>query len=355
MKTIRLMAVALAGGALVGSIYADKVSFDQLPVDLKDKIRAQTGSAPIEDIDRQSKGGQTTYEVAFKKDGQHTELLFDERGQLLTDAKGSALDSRKITYNELPETVKKMVDTRVQSAEINDIDRQVKNGQTTYEIGFKQNNGQQQELVISDDGRILRDVPIRRDVGAPATSVSGSAASSTSLPAPVMLSSASKIELSATPTAVQKTLATAAGSSPIEDLERGTYSGQSVYQAAFKQNGNHVELQIREDGTILYDPRTLGTAPAKRIRWGTSNSPYKDVKSPVILSSTQKIDRYALPVPVQRRLTSHVGSRPIEDIERGMWQGKTVYEVVFKDDNGKHVELQIDDKGNVVYDPRMRQ
>lgn len=353
------MALALAGGALVGSSYADKISFDQIPVDLKDKIRAHTGSAAIEDIDRQTRGGQTTYEVAFKKGGQHTELLFDDKGQLLTDSKGSALDSRKITYNELPEVVKKIVDTRVKSAEINDVDRQVKNGQTTYEIGFKQNNGQQQELVLSDDGRILQDVAVRQAVGAPATSVSGSAASSTttatSLPAPVMLASASKIELSATPAAVQKTLATAAGSSPIEDLERGTYTGQSVYQAAFKQNGKHVELQIREDGTILYDPRTLGTTPAKRIRWGASNSPYTDVKSAVPLSSAQKVDRTALPVPVQRRLISHVGNKTIEDIERGTWQGKTVYEVAFKDDNGKHVELQIDDKGNVIYDPRRQQ
>jgi hypothetical protein len=64
------------------------------------------------------------------------------------------------------------------------------------------------------------------------------------------------------------------------------------------------------------------------------------------------VERTSLPVPVQRRLGGHVGSRPIEDIERGTWQGKTVYEVAFKDENGKHIELQLDDKGNVIYDPR---
>src|SRR5687767_8043816 len=72
MKTIRIrfMALALAGGALVGTSYADKVSFDQLPLGVKDKIRAHTGAAAVEDIDRQTQGGKTTYEVAYKKDGQ---------------------------------------------------------------------------------------------------------------------------------------------------------------------------------------------------------------------------------------------------------------------------------------------
>src|SRR5687767_11888351 len=115
MKTnqIRFMAMALFGGAMIASAYADKVSLEQLPLEIKDKIRAQTGSAPVEDIDRQTKGGQTIYEVAYKKDGQHTELRFDEKGNLIKDAQGGTPDSRKITYNELPEAVKKIADTRV--------------------------------------------------------------------------------------------------------------------------------------------------------------------------------------------------------------------------------------------------
>ncbi len=358
MKTnrIRFTVLALVGGALIGTAYADKIAFDQLPLELKDKIRAHTGSAPVEDIDRQTTGGQTTYEVGFKKDGQHTELRFNDKGELIKDAQGSTPDSRKITYNELPEVVKKVADARVKSSEINDIDRQVRNGETSYEIGFRQNN-QQQELVIGQDGRILKDVTLPVAVGAPATTVSGAASSTTAntTPQPVTLASASKVELSATPAAVQRAIAAAAKGARIEDLERGTYQGQNVYQAAFKEGGQHVELQVREDGTILHDPRvsTAGSVGNSRINWGNANSPYKDVKKAVTLSSAQKIERTALPVPVQRRLQSYVGSRPIEDIEKGTWQGKTVYEVAFKDDSGKHVELQIDDKGAVVYDPRM--
>jgi uncharacterized membrane protein YkoI len=359
MKThrIRFMALALAGGALVGATYADKVSFEQLPLEVKDKIRAHTGAAAVEDVDRQSKGGQTTYEVAFKKDGKHTELLFDEKGQLLTDAQGAAPDSRKISYNELPEAVKRVADTRVRGAEVNDVDRQVKNGQTTYEIGFKQ-NGQQQELVISQDGRIMNDVALSQNqaVGAPAPVVTGTATSTTTPSTePLMLSSASRVELTAVPVVVQKVITAASKGAPIEDLERGTYQGQNVYQAAFKENGRHMELQVREDGTILYDPRTPANVPGRRIRWGSragESALYRDVKSAVTLSSAQKVERNALPVTLQRRLNAHTGNRPIEDIERGTWQGKTVYEVAFKDEAGKHIELQLDENGVVVYDPR---
>jgi uncharacterized membrane protein YkoI len=350
------MALALAGAGMIGASYADKVSFEQLPLDIKNKIRAHTGSAAIEDIDRQTQAGKTTYEVAFKKDGQHTELLFDDKGELMKDAQGSALDSRKISYNELPEAVKRVADARIKGAKVNDVDRQVKNGQTTYEIGFKQ-NGQQQELVISQEGRIMNDVTLTQQaVGAPATAVSGTASSTTTATAkmaePVTLASAAKVELTATPAVVQKVIAAAARGARIEDLERGTYLGQNVYQAAFKENGKHIELQVREDGTVLYDPRATGNVGQRRIRWGSGNSAYKDVKSAVTLSSAQRVERNSLPVPLQRRLTSYVGNRPIENIERGMWQGKTVYEVAFKDDTGKHVELQLDEQGNVIYDPR---
>ncbi|HVK58499.1 MAG TPA: hypothetical protein VM735_06955, partial [Candidatus Kapabacteria bacterium] len=129
MKSIRLASLALCGSAFLLSTNAEKVRFEQLPIDLRDKIRVHSGSAPIEDVDRQTKDGKTVYEVAFKKNGQHTELFFDDKGTpIIADGK-PALDSRKITYAELPEAVRKSLETRVKQSEVNDIDRQVKNGQ----------------------------------------------------------------------------------------------------------------------------------------------------------------------------------------------------------------------------------
>lgn len=356
MKTIRLAAATLCGTAVLVSTYGEKVRFEELPIDLKKKIQVHSGSAPIEDVDRQSKDGKTTYEVAFKKDGRHTELLFDEQGQLVTQSGQPALDSRKISYSELPEAVRKMVETRVTSGEINDIDRQVKNGQATYEIGFKQ-NGRQQEIIVSQEGRILNDSPAVA-VGAPPAGVSGSSrptGANRLLAEPVTLSASQKVQLPQLPAEVQRAITTAAAGARVEDVERGTWQGQNVYQAAFKDNGRHVEVQVRENGTILHDPRAVGSAASSATGRAISASrapQYATVTSLVPLSASTKIQRTELPGAVQRRLNTHIATDKIEDIERGTWQGKTIYQVAFKDQNDRHVELQIDEQGNIVFDPR---
>jgi uncharacterized membrane protein YkoI len=356
MKTTRYLTAALCGSALLFSANAEKVRFEELPIALKDKIRIHSGSAPIEDVDRQSKGGKTVYEVGFKKNGQHTEMIFDEKGEPITGAGNPALDSRKISYNELPEAVRKTLEARVKSGEVNDIDRQMKNGEAIYEVGFKQND-QQQELVLSQDGRILNDSPAVGTVavGAPGGTVSGAADSSANnlMAQPVTLSASQKVQLTQLPAKVQRGIATAAAGARIEDVERGIWQGQNVYQAAFKENGKHVEVQVRENGTVLHDPRAVrrGAGAPARLTKGRS-AEYASVTSLVPLSAGKKVERSALPRMVQRRLYSHIQTDKIEDIEQGTWQGKTIYQVAFKDPTGKHVELQIDEKGAIVFDPR---
>jgi uncharacterized membrane protein YkoI len=354
MKTSRFLFAALCGGTLILSAHAEKVRFEQLPIELRDKILIHSGSNPIEDIDRQTKSGQTTYQVGFKKDGQHTELTFDQQGNLVSDPTGSALSSGKISYNQLPEAVRKMVETRVKSGEINDVERKVKNGEATYEIGFKQADQRQQEIVLSHDGRILSDSPAVA-AGAPARGTSASSGPNALLAEPVTLSSSSKVQLSQLPAPIQRAISTAAAGARIEDVERGTWQGQTVYQAGFKDSGRHVEVQVRENGTILHDPRAVGSAASSSSgrAVSTSRSPeYASVTSLVPLSASSKVERSSLPAAVQRRLTTHITTDKIEDIERGSWQGKTIYQVAFKDPAGKHVELQIDERGNIVYDPR---
>jgi uncharacterized membrane protein YkoI len=357
MKSIRIASLALCSSAFLLSANAEKVRFEQLPIDLRDKIRVHSGSAPIEDVDRQTKDGKTVYEVAFKKNGQHTELMFDDKGVPITADGKPALDSRKITYAELPEAVRKSLETRVKQNEVNDIDRQVKNGQATYEVGFKQNN-RQQEIILSQEGRVLGDSLDVPDSGNPSATASASTSSQSTLASqPVTLSSTQKIQLTQAPALVQRAIRTASAGARIEDLDRGTWQGQNVYEAAFKENGKHVEVQVRENGTILHDPRAVGgAASASSGRGGSAARPaeYATVTSLVPLSSGAKVERSALPGAVQRRLNTHIATSNIEDIERGTWQGKTIYQVAFKDENNKHVELQMDENGNIVFDPRLK-
>ena len=56
MKNI--LTLALCGSALIVSANAEKVRFEQLPTELRDKIRIHSGANPIEDIDRQTQAGK---------------------------------------------------------------------------------------------------------------------------------------------------------------------------------------------------------------------------------------------------------------------------------------------------------
>ena len=49
-----------------------------------------------------------------------------------------------------------------------------------------------------------------------------------------------------------------ANGAQVEDFERGTWNSRTVYEAAFKRNGQHTEVQVLDDGTVL--TKSLPTA-----------------------------------------------------------------------------------------------
>lgn len=358
----RYIATALCG-TFIAAAHAEKVRLEQLPQELRDKIRTHAGAAQVEDIDRNVRNGKTVYEVAFKRNGQNVELQLDDRGNLITPA-GGQLEARKVTMAELPEPVRKIVETRLRGAAPNDIDRQVRNGEVSYEVGFKQGE-QQQEIVVSQDGRILRDYELSNSSLAVA-SVTAQASTNA-----VSLSNKQKISFDSLPEPVRRTITAAARGARIEDVERGQWRARTVYEAAFKDQGRHVELQVEENGRIVHDPRIQAGAgnsnsnaasaatasssaagsPAARATGAVASGQYAGVSGPVPLSAGSKIERNALPPAVERGILTHAEGARVEDIERGTWNGKTVYEIGFKDQE-RHVELQLDEQGAVIFDPR---
>jgi uncharacterized membrane protein YkoI len=350
LKTLRL-SVLIACGSIT-FCNAEKVQFEQLPRPLQDAIRSHTGSAPIEDIDLQMQNGTAVYEVGFKKEDKQTEMRFGPNGNVLNGDGTALLDSRKISFKELPAAVQQIIRSRAGRASIEDVDRIVQDGKATYEVSFKQ-AGKQQELLVSGDGRILRDIRPTA-AGAPATAASPSAPGGpvNLQPGKIEVSGGKKIPMSEAPTAVQRALLDRAAGAPIEDLELGVWNSQPVYQAGFKSGGEHVEVQIADDGRIIHDPRLAAAAgvPAGAAVGGGS-SKYSNVIQPVAVSGGHKIELREAPLRVQTTLRDQLGAAIVEDLELGSWQGRTVYEAGFKW-NGQHVELQLDEDGNVIYDAR---
>jgi uncharacterized membrane protein YkoI len=247
--------------------------------------------------------------------------------------------SSKITVERAPEAVQKALKTETGGAPVEDLEVGKDQGLTIYEAAFK-SGGRTVELQLGEDGRVLFD-PRHRNRGARR----GAFASL------VPLSSGQKVEPGQAPFAVRNTLVTQLGSARLEDLEKGQYNGRTIYQAAFKENGKNVELQIAEDGALVFDPRNSATGAVGAPAVGSASSKYADVKSSVTLRSSSKVSLNDAPQAVQSRIQKELNGANLEDLERGSWNGQTVYEAAFKS-NGRHVELQLDQNGDVIFDPR---
>ena len=280
MKKGNLGTIAFLSSALLIPAYADKVQLQQLPADVQARIRAQAGSGEINDIDRNVVNGQTTYEVGYKVNGgPQTELKFDQNGNLFNSgASASAvpLDNRKLSKSQLPVQVRRVVNSRLQGMEINDIEREVKNGQVTYGIGYKQagGSGPQQELVLSDTGSIIRSSTGLTDssstAGAYITPAYPTGSSTT-----IGTVANRVMNYEDVPQNVKKVAAAHMNHGAVKRVERQVRNGEIDYQIDFrKDNGQYQEMVISEDGRILANQLlpTGGVGAPGTTQSGTSSS-----------------------------------------------------------------------------------
>ncbi|HXH85021.1 MAG TPA: hypothetical protein VNN07_19085 [Candidatus Tectomicrobia bacterium] len=78
--------VVAALAALVagpGSVRADQVSLDQVPPAVRATIEREIQGGRLEEIERETRGGEVVYEVAFERDGRSREIRVAEDGTVL--------------------------------------------------------------------------------------------------------------------------------------------------------------------------------------------------------------------------------------------------------------------------------
>lgn len=83
MKTsIIAAAAAFAFGLTGATAFADDISFDELPDQVRQTVERETAGARLGDVERDD-NGQTVYEIEFYEDGQKYELDVSEDGEVL--------------------------------------------------------------------------------------------------------------------------------------------------------------------------------------------------------------------------------------------------------------------------------
>ena len=140
--------------------------FAALPPAVQNAVRAETGSASIAKVVKDTSLGRIVYHIYFQNSDLFPPLNVAPDGSLLDRdlvvAMGAPIDSSNvvvggavsgITLNDLPSPVVKVVQHRAPDAQIDSIIRQVKGNQATYLITFKDRlHG---PLEVASDGTIL--------------------------------------------------------------------------------------------------------------------------------------------------------------------------------------------------------
>ncbi|MHC1763257.1 MAG: PepSY-like domain-containing protein [Verrucomicrobiia bacterium] len=354
MKT-RVLSIMAAMAVLAGSpslLAAERVEFRDLPPAVQNTVNAQAGASGIASIQRTTRHGIPLYEVRLSQPSNARPLYISETGSVINldhvVASTAKEGSRKIPFSELPAPVQNTLRTQAGSARVEDIDAVTQKGETTYNAAFKR-DGRTVELWLDANGNLLN------QGNNPAASTAAQAATAGTQRVP--LAAGVKADPESLPRRVQETLRKYAQDAKIEDVDRGTLQGRTVYEAAFKRNGQHIELRVAEDGTLIRDDvndrflASIGQAPASSDRvTAQGNQPsWALTTTRVPLAGATKATYRELPSAVRETLSRYSGETRIEDIDKGTLDGKTVYQAAFKH-NDQNIELRIAEDGSLVRD-----
>ena len=151
-----------------------EMKFDDLPPAVQATVRQQSGGTKITDIDREDRTGKTIYEIEFEKDGDNKEIHVAEDGSIQPEeatgltartdkdsVTGTDADRTRVRasmspkFSELPAAVQQAVQQHGAQAEIEDIDRETRDGKTVYEVEFRR-EGPNREITVAEDGTIIK-------------------------------------------------------------------------------------------------------------------------------------------------------------------------------------------------------
>jgi hypothetical protein len=143
--------------------------FAALPPAVQNTIRAETGSAAISKVAKDTSSGRVVYEVHFQNSEFFPPLYIAPDGSVLDPnfmvAIGAPPDTTSIitggpvagvTLNDLPPAVVKTIQRRAPDAQVESIVKEVHGDQTTYAVTFK--DGVHPAMRLASDGTILAEL-----------------------------------------------------------------------------------------------------------------------------------------------------------------------------------------------------
>ncbi len=317
MKTSLLQFTAACAVLAVGGIQAraDKVPLAQVPQAVQKAISAQSKGETIKEVERETKDGATVYEAEFKREGINRRVTFAADGSVMPERHLSDnLISSSPALDTLPAAVKKTVEEQRAGRTVADIDKETWNGQTIYEVEFKE-KGPNSRIHIANDGSIVMNKGAR--------------------------GSYLGTQLSEAPKQVQDTVKGLVGEAPIADVDVKTKDGKVVYDVEIQQEGLNRHLQIADNGALLNDSKSGGAI--ERIR--------ERVRETVTDRDARTMKLEETPAAVQATIKANGEVANLKSIKQEVKDGSVNYAVEFERD-GKNTRLKIGQDGSVLEDNR---
>jgi uncharacterized membrane protein YkoI len=142
------------------------------------------------------------------------------------------------------------------------------------------------------------------------------------------------------PTAVQKTVRSQSPNGEITSVSKTSENGVDGYKVQIHNPGNNNDstMIVATDGRVLSSDMP-----------NTQNGIVSNVKKALTPTGAVGTQFSALPENVQKTIQAHAPATEISDISRHSDNGRTIYEVSFKD-QGKNPSIKVAEDGTLVQD-----
>jgi len=151
----------------------------------------------------------------------------------------------KTTLDQVPEAVRATALKEAAGAAIKEVEVEVKNGQTVYEIEWVVGN-QEIEIKVAPDGTVLSRETEEADDDDDDDDGDEDCDDGDDDDEDEV-----EVTLDQVPAAVKEAILKAAAGATIKEIEAETKNGQTVYEAEWVVDGKEIEITVSADGTIL--------------------------------------------------------------------------------------------------------
>lgn len=198
---------------------SQKMKLAAVPPVVRQVIREQLPKGRPDEILRTVEDGRVIYEVNITKDGKERYFSVSEAGKLLT---------LQVGLDETPAAVQKGIRDQLGADQLGQVNRTDDHGDFIYEVELKRGSGTR-ALTVSSAGKLLT----------------------------------LQVELSDTPTIVQRVIKARAGEQKLGRITRNEEEPEAVYEVALFKGGKELTFTVAAGGRLVSEQMELADAPAE--------------------------------------------------------------------------------------------